>query len=67
MTIQEMCQRKQQLGYSYEKIAELSNLPLSTAQMYTFEHQVPVRIFDGKCIIDFKEIFEYAEFLYENQ
>ncbi len=32
MTIQEMCQRKQQLGYSYEKIAELSNLPLSTVQ-----------------------------------
>lgn len=36
-------------------------------EMYTFEHQVPVRIFDGKCTIDFKEIFEYAEFLYNSQ
>lgn len=26
---------------------------------YTFDNQVPVRIFEGKCIIDFKEIKEY--------
>lgn len=34
-------------------------------EIYTFEHQVPVRMFDGKCIIDFKEILEYAGFLYD--
>lgn len=34
-------------------------------ELYTFEHQVPVKIFDGKCTIDFKEIFEYVEFLYK--
>lgn len=28
---------------------------------YTFESQVPVRIFDNECIVDFKEIKEYME------
>ena len=32
MTIEEMRQKKQELGYSYEQIAELANLPLSTVQ-----------------------------------
>ena len=32
MTIEEMKLRKQELGYSYEQIAELSGLPLSTVQ-----------------------------------
>lgn len=32
MTIEEMRERKRELGYSYEKIAELSNLPISTVQ-----------------------------------
>ena len=27
--------------------------------LYTFDDQVPVRIFEGKCIVDFKEIKEY--------
>ena len=29
------------------------------AQFYTFENQVPVGIFNGECIVDFKEIKEY--------
>ncbi len=36
-------------------------------EIYTFQDQVPVRIFEGKCTINFKEVFEYAEFLYENR
>lgn len=36
-------------------------------EFYTFEHTVPVKIFDGKCTIDFKEIFDYVEFLYNRQ
>ena len=32
MTIEEMRQRKRELGYSYEQIAELSGLPLGTVQ-----------------------------------
>ena len=33
-------------------------------EIYTFEHKVPVKIFNGECLVDFKEIFEYIEFLY---
>lgn len=29
--------------------------------IYTFEHQVPVSIFGGECIVDFKAIKEYIE------
>ena len=32
MTIAEMIERKNELGYSYEKIAELSGVPLGTVQ-----------------------------------
>lgn len=32
MTVQEMCEQKKKLGYSYEKIAELSGLPIGTVQ-----------------------------------
>lgn len=30
MTLEQMCQRKRELGYSYEQIAELSGIPLGT-------------------------------------
>ncbi len=33
--------------------------------LYTFDNEVPVRIFDGECKIDFKEIYEYMAFMYE--
>lgn len=36
-------------------------------ELYTFEHQIPVKIFGGKCIVDFKEIYEYVEFIYSKQ
>jgi len=29
------------------------------AQFYSFDNQVPVGIFDGECIVDFKAIKEY--------
>ena len=32
MTIQEMQERKRELGYSYAKIAELSGVPVGTVQ-----------------------------------
>ena len=33
--------------------------------IYGFDDKVPVRIFEGKCIINFAEIYEYVSFLYE--
>ena len=33
--------------------------------LYGVDVKVPVRIFDGECVIDFKEIYEYISFLYE--
>lgn len=35
--------------------------------MYTFEHKIPVGIFEGKCMIDFSEIYEYISFLYNKE
>ena len=34
-------------------------------EMYTFEMKVPVAIFNNECVIDFYEIYEYIEFMYE--
>ena len=34
--------------------------------MYTFEDQVPVRIWDGRCEIDLKEMYESLRWLYES-
>lgn len=34
-------------------------------KFYTFEEKVPVGIFDGECMVDFKEIYDYVGFLYE--
>ncbi len=51
MTIDEMRSRKRELGYSNKKLSELSG--------------VPVGIWEGKCMIDFKEVFTYAGFLYD--
>lgn len=33
--------------------------------VYTFENEVPVRIFNEECKINFKEIYEYIAFMYE--
>ena len=49
--------KKRVFVYEYEKD--------DVAVMYTFEDKVPVGIFDGKCVVDFKEIYEYVRFLYE--
>ncbi len=35
--------------------------------LYTFDDVVPVHIYDGKCQIDFHEIYEYVKFLYEEK
>ncbi len=33
--------------------------------VYSFEDKIPVAIFGGDCLIDFKEIYEYIRFLYD--
>lgn len=33
--------------------------------IYSFEDTIPVNIYEGKCQIDFAEIYEYIEFLYD--
>lgn len=33
--------------------------------LYTFEHEVPVHIFNNECKINFKEIYDYIAFMYE--
>lgn len=33
--------------------------------LYSFENEVPVRIFNEECKIDFKEIYDYIAFMYE--
>ena len=35
--------------------------------LYTFEDAVPVQIYEGRCEIDFREIYEYVKFLYEEE
>lgn len=35
--------------------------------MYTFEHKVPVGIWNNECEVDFAEIYEYMSFLYEGE
>ena len=33
--------------------------------IFTFEEEVPVGIFNGECVVDFKEVYDYVGFLYE--
>ena len=35
--------------------------------MYTFEHKVPVGIWNNECEVDFAEIYDYISFLYEEE
>lgn len=35
--------------------------------MYTFEHKVPVGIWNNECEVDFAEIYDYISFLYEDE
>ena len=46
-------------------VYELEKESLDYVTLYTFDDQVPVGIFNGKCKIDFKEIYDYISFLYE--
>ena len=47
--------KKQVRVYEFEK-------DNSTA-LYTFDDKVPVGIWDGECMVDFKEIYDYIKFL----
>lgn len=40
---------------------EHDNYPL----IYGFDAKIPVAIWEGECIIDFQEVFEYVRFLYD--
>ena len=33
--------------------------------VYGFDSKIPVGIFDGECVVDFAEIYQYISFLYE--
>lgn len=33
--------------------------------VYGFDTEIPVAIFDGKCVVNFREIYDYISFLYE--
>ena len=35
--------------------------------LYSFADEVPVRLFNSECAVNFKEIYEYIEFLYEKE
>ena len=48
--------KKRVLVYHLEEI----DLP----ELYTFEHKIPVKIFNSDCFIDFQEIYDYIQFLY---
>lgn len=51
--------KKRVLAYNFE-VDECMTL-------YTFEDVVPVQIYEGRCEIDFREIYEYVKFLYEEE
>ena len=34
-------------------------------RFYTFEHEIPVDIYGGDCIVNFREIYAYVAFLYQ--
>ena len=38
-------------------------LPNNNTTLYSFEDKIPVGIWEGKCVVDFKEIYEYLRFL----
>ena len=33
--------------------------------LYGFDAKVPVQIWNGECVIDFREVYEHIRFLYE--
>ena len=49
--------RKQVIVYDFEH----DEYPI----IYGFDEKVPVAIFDGECMVDFAQIYEYMSFLYE--
>ena len=50
-------EEKKVMVYDFEK----SDIPVH----YSFEDSIPVSIWDGKCIIDFRRIYSSLEFMYE--
>ena len=38
-------------------------IPNIETTLYSFEDKIPVGIWDGKCVVDFKEIYDYFHFL----
>ncbi len=49
-----------------KKVIVYSNMTLESKDImiYPFESEIPVGIYDGECIVNFKEIDEYVGFLY---
>lgn len=63
MTVQEMKQKKQELGYSYAKMAELSGVPLGTIQKI-FSGETMNPRYDTLCALE--KIFEEPPMLSED-
>ena len=42
----------------------LNNYP--DIAIYTFDDIVPVKMYDGQCEVNFKEIYDYVSFLHES-
>jgi len=40
-------------------------IPNIETTLYSFEDKIPVGVWDGKCVVDFKEIYDYVKFLNE--
>ena len=51
--------KKKVIVYDLEKV----EIPV----IYGFTDQVPVRIFDGNCVVDFSLIYENIKFIYKSQ
>jgi len=48
-------------------VHELEKDDVDLIQIYTFEDEVPVGIFDGKCTVKFADIYESVAFLFEQE
>ncbi len=56
--------KKQILVYDFEEDAS-DSAEAPFVSLYGFEEQVPVRIFGGKCQVDFQKIYDAIAFLYD--
>ena len=59
-------EKKEILVYQFEGTADESGGGNERVSGYSFEEEVPVGIWDGKCKVNFRTIYERIQFLYED-